>query len=89
MKSDTISFGQSLVPEVIERALRVSGECDLMLAIGSTLSVYPAANCVPTAKRNGATVVIVNGQPTDMDRHADHLLIGQIGDILPELVSAR
>lgn len=86
VKSDTISFGQSLVPEVIERALRVSGECDLMLAIGSTLSVYPAANCVPTAKRNGATVVIVNGQPTDMDRHADHLLIGQIGDILPELV---
>ena len=54
LKSDTISFGQSLVPEVIERAMRVSGECDLMLAIGSTLSVYPVANCVPTAKRNGA-----------------------------------
>ncbi|MCB0967038.1 MAG: NAD-dependent deacetylase [Ilumatobacter sp.] len=86
LKSDTISFGQSLVPEVIDRALRVSGECDVMLAIGSTLSVYPAANCVPTAKRAGAAVIIVNGQPTEMDRHADHLLIGQIADILPALV---
>ena len=86
VKSDTISFGQSLVPEVIDRAMQVSAECDLMLAIGSTLSVYPAANCVPIAKRSGAAVVIVNGQPTEMDHHADHLLIGQIADILPTLV---
>ena len=87
VKSDTISFGQSLIPEVIDRAHAVSAECDLLLAIGSTLSVYPAANCVPIAKRNGAAVVIVNGQPTEMDRHADHLLIGQIADILPALVA--
>lgn len=87
LKSDTISFGQSLVPAVIDRALRVSDECDLLLAIGSTLSVYPAANCVPVAKRAGAGVVIVNGQPTEMDRFADHLLIGQIADVLPLLVS--
>jgi NAD-dependent deacetylase len=86
LKSDTISFGQSLVPEVIDRALQVSSECDVMLAVGSTLSVYPAANCVPTARRSGATVVIVNGQPTEMDRHADHLVIGLIRDVLPVLV---
>jgi NAD-dependent deacetylase len=86
LKSDTISFGQSLVPEVIERAMQVSRECDVMLAVGSTLGVYPAANCVPTAKRAGATVIIVNGQNTEMDHHADHLLIGQIGDVLPVLV---
>ncbi|MAT03649.1 MAG: NAD-dependent deacetylase [Acidimicrobiaceae bacterium] len=86
LKSDTISFGQALVPEVIDRALQVSEECDVMLAVGSMLSVYPAANCVPTAKRAGATVIIVNGQPTEMDRHADHLLIGQIADLLPTLV---
>jgi len=88
VKSDTISFGQSLIPEVIDRAMRVSEECDLMLAVGSTLSVYPVANCVPIAKRAGAAVVIVNGQATEMDRHADHLLIGQIADILPALVAA-
>lgn len=86
VKSDTISFGQSLVPEVIDRAFEVSGHCDLLLAIGSTLSVYPVANCVPTAKRAGATIVIVNGQPTEMDRHADHRVIGQIADIVPALV---
>ena len=87
VKSDTISFGQPLIPEVIDRALRVSEECDLMIAVGSTLSVYPVANCVPIAKRSGAPVIIVNGQPTEMDRHADHLLIGQIADILPSLVT--
>ena len=66
--------------------MRVSEECDLLLAIGSTLSVYPAANCVPIAKRAGATVIILNGQPTEMDHHADHLLIGQIAEVLPALV---
>lgn len=86
VKSDTISFGQSLVPEVIDRAMRVSEQCDVMIAIGSTLSVYPVANCVPIARRAGATVIVVNGQSTEMDRHADHLLIGQIAEILPTLV---
>jgi len=87
LKSDTISFGQALVPEVIERAMRVSDGCDVMLAVGSTLSVFPAANCVPRAKAAGATVVIVNGQETAMDRYADWLLTGEIGDILPALVA--
>jgi NAD-dependent protein deacetylase/lipoamidase len=86
VKSDTISFGQSLVPEVIDRAFAASQACDLLLAIGSKLSVYPVANCVPTAKRAGATVVIVNGQETEMDRYADHRLVGQIADIVPTLV---
>ena len=85
LKSDTISFGQSLVPEVIDRAMRVSEECDLLLAVGSTLSVYPAANCVPRAKAAGARVVIVNGGPTDMDRLADAVLVGRIGEVLPEV----
>ena len=87
VKSDTISFGQPLIPEVIDRALRVSEECDLMIAVGSTLSVYPVARCVPIAKRAGAPVIIVNGQSTEMDQHADHLLLGPIGDILPALVA--
>ncbi len=86
LKSDTISFGQALVPEVIDRALRVSDECDVLLAVGSTLSVFPAANCVPRAKASGAQVIIVNGDETAMDRYADWLLVGQIGEILPALV---
>jgi NAD-dependent deacetylase len=86
LKSDTISFGQALVPEVIAQAMRLSDECDVMLAVGSTLSVFPAANCVPRAKAAGAQVIIVNGDETAMDRYADVLLVGQIGDILPALV---
>ena len=76
LKSDTISFGQALVPEVIDRAMDVSEQCDLLLAVGSTLSVHPAASCVPIARAAGATIVIVNGQPTEMDGLADHLVIG-------------
>ncbi len=86
LKSDTISFGQSLIPEVIDRAMAVSDECDVMLAVGSTLSVFPAANCVPRAKAGGAHVIIANGDETGMDRYADHLLFGSIGEMLPAIV---
>ena len=86
LKSDTISFGQSLVPEVIDRAMQVSDQCDVMLAVGSTLSVFPVANCVPRAKAAGAQVIIVNGDETAMDRYADWLLLGRIGEILPALL---
>jgi len=87
LKSDTISFGQSLIPEVIDRAMQVSDECDVLLAIGSTLSVFPVANCVPRAKAAGARIVIVNGDETAMDRYADWVLRGSIGEILPALVA--
>jgi NAD-dependent deacetylase len=87
LKSDTISFGQNLVPEVIDRAMRVSDDCDLLLAVGSTLSVYPAANCVPRAQAGGARIVIVNADATEMDGLADAVLNGPIGEILPALVA--
>jgi NAD-dependent deacetylase len=86
LKSDTISFGQQLVPAVIERAMTVSEECDVMLAVGSTLSVYPAANCVPVARGAAARVVIVNAEETAMDHYANWVLRGSIGEILPALV---
>jgi NAD-dependent deacetylase len=89
LKSDTISFGQALIPEVIDRALDVSERCDLMLAVGSTLSVHPAASCVPIAKAAGAAVVILNGERTEMDHIADHLLRGPIAEILPTIVEGN
>jgi NAD-dependent deacetylase len=85
LKSDTISFGQALVPEVIDRAMQVAGEADLLLAIGSTLQVYPVAGAVPLASRAGARVVIVNAEATAMDDVADALLRGSIGEILPAI----
>ncbi|HEX9258638.1 MAG TPA: Sir2 family NAD-dependent protein deacetylase [Acidimicrobiales bacterium] len=85
LKSDTISFGQALVPQVIDRAMRAAEEADLLLAVGSTLSVYPVAEMVPIAHASGARVVIVNAEPTQFDIIARSVLRGQIGDILPAI----
>ena len=87
LKSATISFGQSLVQEDLVRAELAARDCDLLLAIGSTLSVYPIAAVVPVAKRAGARVVIINAEPTEMDEIADAVLRGSISDILPRLVA--
>jgi NAD-dependent deacetylase len=85
LKSATISFGQSLVPEDIARAQRAAAGCDLMLAVGTKLSVWPVAGVVPVAKEAGARVVILNAEPTEMDALADAILRGAIGEILPRL----
>ncbi|MEO5725237.1 MAG: Sir2 family NAD-dependent protein deacetylase [Ilumatobacteraceae bacterium] len=86
VKSDTISFGQSLVPEVIDAAMEAAAACELLIAAGSSLSVFPAANLVPVARAAGAKVVIANGQPTTMDNFADAVLIGNLSDLLPALI---
>jgi NAD-dependent deacetylase len=86
LKSATISFGQSLVQEDLWRAQRAASECDLLLAAGSTLSVYPVAGVVPLARDAGARVVIVNGSPTEMDHLAHAVLRGSTSEILPRLV---
>jgi NAD-dependent deacetylase len=85
LKSDAILFGQNLVPEVIDAAARVTEACDLLIAAGTSLKVFPAANMVPLAKRCGARVVIVNGEPTGMDHLADLVLRGRLGELLPTL----
>jgi len=88
LKSATISFGQSLVAADLRRAEAAAARCDLLLCVGSTLAVYPAAGLVPIAARSGAAVVIVNGGPTEMDAVADVVVNGSISQILPSLVSA-
>jgi NAD-dependent deacetylase len=86
LKAATISFGQSLVPEDLRRAEQAARSCDLMLAVGTKLSVYPIAGVVPVAKEAGARVVIVNAEPTEMDALADVVLRGSISALLPRLV---
>jgi NAD-dependent deacetylase len=87
LKSATISFGQNLVAADLRRAEQAALDCELMLAIGSSLGVYPIAEVVPLAKQAGARIVIVNGTATEMDRLADHVLRGRIGEILPRIVA--
>ena len=86
LKSATISFGQSLVAGDLMRAEEAAESCDLLLAVGSTLGVFPAAGLVPTAVRHGAVVLIVNGAPTEMDDLADVVVQGSISECLPALV---
>jgi NAD-dependent deacetylase len=85
LKSDAILFEQRLVPEDRLRAEQAAAACELLLAVGSTLAVYPAAGMVPIAKRAGARIVIVNGEPTEMDHLADRVLRGTIGELLPTI----
>jgi NAD-dependent deacetylase len=85
LKSATISFGQPLVSEVIDRAMEAARAADLFLAIGSTLQVYPIAAAVPLAKSAGARLVIVNAGPTAFDADADVVFRESIGDVLPAL----
>jgi len=87
LKSATVLFGEGLGPGVMERATAAAIEADLLLAVGSTLQVYPVAGVVPTAKAAGARLVIVNAASTQFDRIADAVLHKPIGETLPALVA--
>lgn len=85
LKSATISFGQALVPEVIDAAFQAAQQADLLLAVGTSLQVYPVAGLVPVAKSSGARVVIVNAEPTQFDTLADAVIHAPIGEVLPQI----
>lgn len=89
LKSDTVSFGQQLVPAVIERAMNAAAGTDCFLAVGTSLQVYPIAGAVPSAKAAGANVIILNAQPTPFDDLADVRLAGSISEELPVLCCAQ
>jgi NAD-dependent deacetylase len=85
LKSATISFGQALVPEVIERAMQSAGEADVFFAIGTSLQVYPIAGAVDMALKASARIVIVNAEETPYDGVADALIRQPIGAVLPQI----
>lgn len=86
LKAATISFGQSLIADDLMRAELAARQCDLMMAVGTSLGVYPVAAVVPTAQRAGAKLLIVNAEPTPFDAGADIVLRGGISDVLPAIV---
>jgi NAD-dependent deacetylase len=88
LKSATISFGQNLVPEVIDRAIRVSKEADVFFAIGTSLRVYPVAGAVELASAAFARIVILNAEPTPFDAMADAVFRDPISVILPQLLQS-
>jgi len=87
VKSGTISFGQAMPRDAMARARDMARNCDLMIAIGSSLVVYPAAGFPLLAKQAGARLAILNRDPTPFDDHADLVLRGDIGTILAPLAA--
>lgn len=87
LKSATISFGQSLVAEDLVRAEQAARDADLLLAVGSTLSVYPICEVVPLVASRGASVVILNADPTQYDDLADIVVRASISTALPTIVT--
>lgn len=87
LKSATVSFGQDLDVGLLARAEEAAAACDLFLAIGTSLTVYPVARLPELALASGARLVIVNLEPTPLDERADGILRGGCGDLLDRLVS--
>jgi NAD-dependent deacetylase len=86
LKSATISFGQNLVPEDLDRAQGAARGCDLFLAVGTSLAVYPVAYLPKAALDAGARLAIFNAEPTPYDLNADWVVRDPLGECLPALV---
>jgi NAD-dependent deacetylase len=86
VKTATVSFGQAMPEDAMRRATELSGDCDLLLAIGSSLVVWPAAGFPLMAKRRGARLVIINNEPTEQDEIADLVIRHDIGETLGPFV---
>jgi NAD-dependent deacetylase len=87
IKTATVSFGQAMPTMQMEQAERLTRDCDLFLAIGSSLVVWPAAGFPLMAKRNGAALVIINREPTEFDELADLVVRNDIGDALAPFIA--
>jgi len=86
IKTATISFGQAMPDAAMQRAQDLALSCDLFLAIGSSLQVWPAAGFPLMAKRNGATLVIINREATEFDEFADLVVRQDIGTALEPFI---
>lgn len=86
IKTATVSFGQAMPEEPMRRAQKLAADCDLFLSVGSSLVVWPAAGIPLMAKRNGAKLVIINREPTELDEFADLVVRNDIGDVLAPFI---
>ena len=87
LKSATISFGENLVAEDLERSQREAARADVFLALGTSLVVYPAAALPEVALRAGAQLVVMNAEETPFDEYAVAVEREQLGDVLPALAA--
>jgi NAD-dependent deacetylase len=86
-KAATISFGQALRADVLDAAVRAAADCEVFLAVGTSLQVQPAAGLCEVAVSRGARLVILNADPTPYDGMAAAVVRGEISDALPALLA--
>jgi len=87
MRPAVVWFGEMLPPEALQAAQEATEHCDLMLVVGTSGLVQPAASFAYWAKNNGAKIIEVNLEPTPISSIADVSLLGKSGEILPQLIS--
>ena len=87
LRPDVVWFGESLAPELLERAWEAAQTCQVMLVVGTSAVVQPAASLAWAAKQAGAVVVEVNLEPTPNSDRVDYCLLGPAGQLLPRLVA--
>jgi NAD-dependent deacetylase len=85
LKPTVVLFGEPLPPEAVAEATALAEQADVMLVVGSSLVVYPAAELPLRALRSGAALIVVNAEPTPYDGHAEVVIHGRAGEVLPEL----
>jgi NAD-dependent deacetylase len=86
VRATTILFEENLDPLVIDAAVEAASDCDVLLTVGTSLTVYPAAGLLPLAMRAGARAVIVNAEPTEYDHYAWAVIRERIESVLPRLL---
>ena len=88
VKPDVVLFGEPLNAPILQRAIELATSCDVMLMIGSSLEVFPAASLPTYAHRNGAALVFINDSCTAYDEIANVIIVGRAGEIMPRVVEA-
>jgi len=88
LRPAVVFFGESLNPHVLRSAHEEAGKCDMLLVVGSSLVVYPAAEIPLVARQNGATLVIINKEKTGLDHEADFIIQRKAGDVLPRIIQS-
>jgi NAD-dependent deacetylase len=86
LATSIVRFGEELRPFDVARSMALARSASLLICVGSTLSVYPAASLVPTARGHGAQLLIINAQPTEYDARATYVLRGDITEVLPAVL---
>jgi NAD-dependent deacetylase len=86
LKSDTVAFGQPMPPKETEESFRRARNCDLLIVIGSSLVVQPAASIPLEARKSGAKLVIINRDPTHQDSYADLVIHGSAGEVMSKIL---